>query len=161
MRCTYFQGPWKGIGAAIELVSEETGKSVAEIMRIGGDYVVQHYHRTGQLPESPRLRAPSKRTRRVGGAVNVSDRTPKSPSLDDLHRASIEARDTVNRMRHAWVEFGLKYGEHAKQVAKNGGHGYALWLRLKLAIEREKVAVEKVAEARLAMTPTFKRKEVV
>ncbi|RBP42444.1 hypothetical protein DES53_106151 [Roseimicrobium gellanilyticum] len=152
MNSPYFIGPWKGMGAAIEDCAEETGHSVAHLVRIGTDRVLQEYHTTGKVAVGAALRKPSRRGRKLG-----SKNATKGPTLDDLHRDAQEAREELNRLRAEWVLFCLQHGEEGKQRAKNGGPGVELWLCLKLAIERDAVAVERLAGARLALTPSGQR----
>jgi hypothetical protein len=161
MRCTYFSGPWKGMGAAIEDCSEETGHSVAHLLRLGADRVLQEYHATGRITASATVRE-SKAGRPAGSVKKTAaSRTEVSSDLAILDRERMEARDELNRLRAEWPQFCLQHGEQGKERARNGGPGVELWLCLKHAIERERAAVDALAEARLAMTPTFKRKEVV
>jgi hypothetical protein len=134
MKSAYFIGPWRGMGAAIEDCAEETGHSVAHLLRIGADRVLQEYHATGRVTASATVREPKQ------GRPTGSAKKSRSASLEALDRERME---------------------QGKERARNGGPGVELWLCLKHAIERERAAVEALAEARLAVTPTFKRKEVV
>ncbi|QIF04642.1 hypothetical protein [Roseimicrobium sp. ORNL1] len=155
MRNTYFIGPWKGMGAAMEDCAEETGHSVAHLLRIGADRVLQEYHTTGRVSASKTVREP-KAGRPTGSRNDRRGNAPPS-TLDKLHRASLEAREEVNRLRTTWVQFVMQNGEQGKLAAFAGGRGYGTWLRLKRAIEREREAVEKLAEARVALTPSGRR----
>jgi hypothetical protein len=143
------------MGAAIEDCAEETGHSVAHLLRIGADRVLQEYHATGRVTASATVREPKQ------GRPTGSAKKSRSASLEALDRERMEARDELNRLRAEWVQFCIQHGEQGKERARNGGPGVELWLCLKHAIERERAAVEALAEARLAVTPTFKRKEVV
>ena len=69
----------------------------------------------------------------------------------------MEARERVNRLRSDWVQFVMQHGEQGKLAAIAGGPGHLVWRRLRLAIQREREAVEKLAEARLALTPSGRR----
>jgi hypothetical protein len=157
MNSPYFVGQWKGMGAAIEECSEETGHSVAHLMRVGVDRVLREYHATGRITGSAAVREP-KTGRPTGSAKKIpASREGISSGLDALDRERLEARNELNRLRAEWVQFCLQHGEKGKEMAKNGGPGVELWLCLKLAIERDAVAVERLAEARVALTPSGRR----
>lgn len=149
MNCPYFIGPWKGLGAAIAECAEETGHSVAHLLRMGADRLLQEYYSTGRVRASAAIPEP-----RAGRPARASKerKAAAAASLDALSAARNEAREEVNQARAAWVQFGLAHGEQGKERARNGGPGIELWLCLKHAIERERAAVEKLAEARLALT---------
>jgi hypothetical protein len=155
MRNTYFIGPWKGMGAAIEDCAEETGHSVAHLLRIGADRVLQEYHATGRVTASTAVRKP--KAGRPTGSTKEGKGSALLSTMDKLHRASLEAREEVNRLRTTWVQFVMQNGEQGKLAAFAGGPGYRVWRKLRNAIERERVAVEKLAEARLALTPSGRR----
>jgi hypothetical protein len=153
MNSPYFIGPWRGMGAAIEECAEETGHSIAHLMRVGVDRVLQEYHATGRITASATVREP-KQGRPTGSVKPTRSMRTTKLSLAALDRERMEARDELNRLRAEWVQFCLQHGEQGKERARNGGPGVELWLCLKHAIERERAAVEALAEARLALTPS-------
>ena len=96
---------------------------------------------TGKVEVGPALRTPSRKTHTfatAGDPVKAS----RPPTLEALGKASVESRERVNRLRTDWVQFVMQHGEQGKLAAIAGGPGYLTWRRLRLAIQREREAVD-------------------
>lgn len=61
MKNTIFTGQWKGMAAEVEECSEDTGHSVAHLIRIGMDRVLQEFRQTGSVTPGPAVGYPWRR----------------------------------------------------------------------------------------------------